>query len=304
MADEELAIAGSALETPASETEQQQVETPETEVETDEVDTEQEGEGPDDGGEEEVDELEFQFKKYQVPKSLKEAVEGLRADYTRKTQETAAKAKAFAALETREAEIEERAKATEEELEARAELKSVTKTLEQFAKLTPEDWAAHEANDFAATQAAWRQYQMLKDQKAELDGKLTKAQAERTEKAQSDLTKRIQETLEHAQKNTSGLKPDAIPKLVEFAEQLGVPEEAIKRNWSPIFADLLHYARIGKMAAAKQNAAPKPAGASTSAPTPITPVAPKGAPPKTGLSDNLPLDEWQRRREAQLRKKA
>lgn len=298
MADEELAIASPALETPASE--ETEIETTEVEDEALEADSETDG-GPDDDGEEEVDELDFAFKKYTVPKSLKEAVENLRADATRKTQEASAKAKA---LEARAAEIEESSKATEEELEARAELKSVSKTLEQYAKLTPEDWAAHEANDPQATAAAWRQYQFLKDQKAELDGKVSKAQAERTEKAQSDLTKRIQETLAHAQKNTSGLKPDAIPKLVEFAEQLGVPEEAIKRNWSPIFADLLHYARIGKMAAAKQNAAPKPAGASTSAPTPITPVAPKGAPPKTGLSDNLPLDEWQRRREAQLRKKA
>lgn len=297
MADEELAIASPALETPASE--ETEIET--TEVEDEALEADSEG-GPDDDGEdEESDELDFAFKKYTVPKSLKEAVENLRADATRKTQEASAKAKA---LEARAAEIEESGKATEEELEARAELKSVTKTLEQYAKLTREDWAAHEANDFAATQAAWREFQMLKDQKAELDGKVTKAQAERTEKAQSDLTKRIQETLAHAQKNTSGLKPDAIPKLVEFAEQLGVPEEAIKRNWSPIFADLLHYARIGKMAAEKQKTAPKPAGATTSATTPITPVAPKGAPPKSGLSDNLPLDEWNRRREAQLRKKA
>lgn len=300
MADEELAIASPALETPASE--ETEIETTEVEEEALEADTETDG--PDDDGEgedEESDELDFAFKKYTVPKSLKEAVENLRADATRKTQEASARAKA---LEAREAQIEESLKVSEEELEARAELKGLTKTLEEYAKLTPQDWAAHEQNDPMGTAAAWRQYQFLKDQKAELDGRLTKAQAERTEKAQSDLTKRIQETLAHAQKNTSGLKPDAIPKLVEFAEQLGVPEEAIKRNWSPIFADLLHYARIGKMAAEKQKTAPSRPTASAAAPTPITPVAPKGATPKAGLSDNLPLDEWQRRREAQLRKRA
>lgn len=290
MADEELAIASPALETPASE--ETEIETTEVEDEALEADSETDG-GPDDDGEEEVDELDFAFKKYTVPKSLKEAVENLRADATRKTQEASAKAKA---LEARAAEIEESGKATEEELEARAELKSVTKTLEQYAKLTPEDWAAHEANDYQATQAAWRQYQFLKDQKAELDGKVSKAQAERTEKAQSDLTKRIQETLAHAQKNTSGLKPDAIPKLVEFAEQIGVPEEAIKRNWSPIFADLLHYARIGKMAAEKQKSAPSKAASQASETLkPVTPVAPKGAAPKAGLRDDLPIGEWTKR---------
>lgn len=297
MADEELAIASPALETPASE--ETEIET--TEVEDEALEADSEG-GPDDDGEgeDETDELEFAFKKYTVPKSLKEAVENLRADATRKTQDVSAKAKA---LEARAAEIEESAKATEEELEARAELKLVSKTLEQYAKLTPEDWAAHEANDFAATQAAWRQFQMMKDQKAELEGKLGKVQAARTEQAQSDLTKRIQETLTYAQKNNSGLKAEAIPKLVEFASELGVPEEAIKRNWSPIFADLLHYARIGKMAAEKQKAAaPKPAASTAEAPKPITPVAAKGAPPASGLSDKLPLDEWMRRREAQRRK--
>lgn len=296
MADDEMAV-DTALETPASGAEQQ-VDTPEIETEGTELEVDIDGGDDEDGGEPEVEELEFGFKKYSVPKDLKQAVDAWRSATTKKEQEVAERAKAL------EARAAQQVEATETELSARAELSLVSKTLEQYAKLTPEDWAAHEANDFAATQAAWRQYTMLKDQKAELEGKISKAQSERAEMAQSNLTKRIQETLEFAQKNTVGIKPETIPKLVEFVEAMGIPAEEIKRNWSPIYAELVHYARIGKMAAEKQKAAPKPAGASTTAPTPITPVAPKGAPPKTGLSDNLPLDEWQRRREAQLRKKA
>ncbi len=151
MADDELAIAGSALEAPASGAEQEQVETPETEVETDEVETE-EGAGQDDDTiEEETDELDFAFKRYQVPKSLKEAVENLRADATRKQQDAAAKAKA---LETREAEIEERLKVTDTELDDRATLKAIDKQLAEFAKLTPEDWAVHMRNNPEETQLA------------------------------------------------------------------------------------------------------------------------------------------------------
>lgn len=295
MADDELAIASPALETPASE--DNELDTPEIDADALEADAEAEG-GPDDEdeGEEETDELDFAFKKYQVPKSLKEAVENLRADATRKTQEASATKKA---LDARAAEIEESSKVSDAELDMRAELKGVSKTLDEYSKLTDADWAAHESSDPMGTQRAWRQYQMLRDQKAELEGKLGKAQAERTEKAQSDLTKRVQETLEHARNNKSGLKPETIPKLVEFAETLGVPEEAIKRNWSPIFADLLHFARIGKMAAEKQKTAPR-RPATPNEPKPIVPVAPRGAAPKTGLRDDLSANEWLKRREAQI----
>lgn len=299
MADEELAIASPALESPASE-EQQQVETPDTEdevLETEDAD----GDESQDDAEEELDDLEFGFKKYQVPKSLKEAVESLRADSTRKTQDASARQKA---LDAREAEFEERLKVTDAELDDRATMRSIEARLAEYAKLSPEDWAAHRESDMVTTDQHWMNYQLLKEQKAEVQSRLDKLGKERADAAQSDLTKRIQETLEYAQKSTSGLKQDSIPKLVEFAQELGVPEEAIKRNWSPIFADLLHYARIGKMAAEKQKTAPKAVSAGAEQPKPVTSVAPKGAAPKTGLRDDLSIDEWNRRREAQIRARA
>lgn len=193
-------------------------------------------------------------KKYKIPKALEGGLLKNK-DYTTKTQEAAALKKA---LEQREAAIEERYRATDEELDARADLRTVTKTLEQYAALTPEDWAAHEATDFAATQAAWRQYTMLKDQKAALETKVSQAQAARTGAAEQGLATRIQETLDHAQKSIPGWKPDTIPKLVEFAaSELKIPDEAIKANWSPTFVDLLYRAQIGDQLLKKQATAPK-----------------------------------------------
>ncbi len=294
MADEELAIASPALETPASE---------ETTVETPEIETEEEletPEGPDDEGEEETDELEFAFKKYAVPKSLKEAVEALRADATRKTQDASAKAKA---LEARAAEIEESSKVSDEEIDLKAELKAIDKTLSEYQKLTQADWDHHYATDYVAADRAWRQMQVLKEQRNGVAQNLEGKAKQRTETAQSELTKRIQETLEHASKSTIGLKPDSIPKLVEFAQQLGVPDATIQKNWSPTFADLLHYARIGKMASEKQKS-PAKVTAPTEAPKPVTPISSKGQAPKLGLRDDLSIEEWTRRREAQLKKRA
>lgn len=295
MADEELAVDGTALETPASGAEQQ-VDTPEIETEGDELEVDTEG-GEDDAEQDDTDELEFGFKKYRVPKELKAAVEDWRSSTTKKEQEIAERARAL------EAQSRQQVEASEAELSARAELFQVNKTLEEYSKLTQADWDAHEANDPQRTQQAWRQYQMLKDQKAELEGKVSKAQSERAELAQSDLTKRIQETLEYASKSTSGLKPETIPKIVEFAEQMSIPAETIKQLWSPTFAEVLHFARIGKMASEKQKTAPRVA-APTAEAKPIVPVTAKGSAPKVGLRDDLSTEEWVRRRNAEIKKRA
>lgn len=270
MADEQETIAAApeletAIETPV---ETPEVEKPET-VELPSAEPEQETETTE--PEIEFVSVERNGKTYQVPKEL-EGELLMQSDYTKKTQSVAERAKA---LESREAEINQRLEATEAELDARAELRTVTKTLEEFAKLTPEDWAAHEANNPQQTAAAWRQYQMLKDQKAELEGKLSKTQTERAEKAQQDLAKRIQETLEYGNTNSVGWKPDAIPALVEFAEDFGIPADLIKANWSPKFADLLHLAKTGKQLLSKPAPTPK---APTPAPAPLEKVTGKSSP--------------------------
>lgn len=254
MADEQEAIAPVELETasePAAiETTSEPVDEP-VNLEAPEL----EATGELTAEEEETIEVDWDDgKKYKIPKALEGGLLKNK-DYTTKTQEAAALKKA---LEQREAAIEERYRATDEELDARADLRTVTKTLEQYAALTPEDWQAHEAADPAATNAAWRQYQMLKDQKAELENKVSQAQAARTGAAEQGLATRIQETLDHAQKSIPGWKPDTIPKLVEFAAtELKIPDEAIKANWSPTFVDLLYRAQIGDQLLKKQATAPK-----------------------------------------------
>lgn len=224
-----------------------------------------EGEGE---GEDELSELDFGFKKYSVPKSLKEGVEALRADYTQKTQSASERAKA---LDEREASITKQAEATEAELDARATLRSVEATLAEYAKLTPQDWQAHMQADPLGTQQHRMQYEDLKAQKAELEGKVSQAQAERTEKAQQDLAKRVQETLEAAPTIIPGITAEtrgpAIDKLVAFAQSEGIPDQVLRDNWSPTLLQLLHKAHIGSLAIAKQSAPKAPAQA------PVQPLA-------------------------------
>lgn len=238
--------------------------------------------GDDDG----LDELDFGFKKYRVPKELKAAVEDWRSATTKKEQDVAAKSKA---LESREAEITQRLDATEAELDARAELRGIDAQLAEYAKLTPQDWFAHQQNDPIAVQQAQLQLQLLKDRKAELEGTLSKATAERTEKAQQSLAKRIQETVEAAPKIIPGWKAETaeatIKELVEFAQSEGISDQVVRDLWSPQFLKILHRARIGTLAMQKQaTAAPKPAPAVQPTLVPLEKVSGKSTP---GASKSL-----------------
>lgn len=200
--------------------------------------------------------LERNGKQYQVPKEL-EGEFLMQGDYTKKTQTVAEKAKE---LEQREAQIAQQAEASEAELDARATLKGVTARLAEYAKLTAADWQHHMTQDPLGTQQARMEYDDLKAQKAELEGVVTNASTERTEKAQQDLAKRVQETLEAASTIIPGLTAETrtatIEKLVAFAASEGIPEQTVKSLWSPTFLGILHKAHIGSQAIARQ-AAPK-----------------------------------------------
>jgi hypothetical protein len=270
MADEQESIAPlPELDTPAIATaaEVETDDTPETPRDILEP-GEDEGDSADDGGEPaeiEYVTLERNGKQFQVPKEL-EGEFLMQADYTRKRQADAEKAKE---LEAREQQLTQQAEATEAELDARATLKGVKAEID---RLKDYDWAAHRQHrlqDPMGADEAWQYKAYLENQRAELEGTISKTQNERTEKAQQDLAKRVQETLEAAPKIIPGLTPETraatIDKLVSFATSEGIPEQVLKANWSPTLLGLLHKAHIGAQAIAKQ-AAPKA--------TPKAPVAP------------------------------
>lgn len=279
MTDENETVAPPELDTPAIETEatiETETETETTELpqdvsETEESATEEAGEGGEDAEGVEYVTLERNGKQYQVPKDL-EGEFLMQSDYTKKTQTVAEKAKE---LEQREAQIAQQAEATEEELDARATLRSVEKSVSDYDKLSPEDWTALEREDPMGAMTHWRTYQTLQRQRDEIAADLNSKQTARTEKAQQDLAKRVQETAEFAQKEIPGWKPELTDKLIDFARtEIGVPEDAIKANWSPIFYKLLYQASIGSQAM-KRPTAPKPPAAPTA---PLRTVTGKSTP--------------------------
>jgi len=284
MADEELP--DPAVETPSGEPAQ---------VDTTELDTE--GTQLSDDGEEGQSDEEYEAEdgtKYLVPKPLMPYLMRNK-DYTQKRQADAETART---LEAQKADLEERARVTDDELDARAELKTVAKELARFEGYDFAAYQQHRQTDPLGAEEAWNYVNYMNNQKTALDQKIGSVQSQRTERAQQELAKRVQDTVSWAQKEIPGWKPDLTETLIKFASDNGVPESQLKANWSPTFYKLLHRAHLGDQLLKKQ-AAPKPKEAP---PEPLRIVKGKSTPSSTGLSDDLSVDEWVKRREAQLKR--
>lgn len=247
MADETLSATPNEPETPAIETapqagnEPDPAETPDPELEDSETAA---PEGEEGGEAEQLEEIELDGTTYQVPKALKGAFMK-NADYTQKTQDVSARNKA---LDTREAEIEERSKATDDELTERANLTVVRAQLDEFGRV---DWDAYERQDPLAAQTHWRQFQQLKEAARNLEGSIEGKVNTRTEKAKQETAKRLQDTVEFARKNIPGWQPEMDNTLVQFAIDHGVPVATLRQLMSPVFYTLLHKSYVGHQTLAK-----------------------------------------------------
>lgn len=292
MADEADVTDLPELETAIGEA-QEPAETTELETEGDEQPVE--GDEAGDGDQtEETTTIEIDGVEYVIPKAL-EGSFLKNKDYTTKSQANAERARS---LETREAEIEERAKVTEEELDARATLRSVEKQLEAYDKLTPQDWEYHENQDPLGTQRHWRQYQLLQQEKGKLASTLTEKQNARAQSAQQDLAKRVEETNAFAAKNIPGFKPELTDTLVKFAKEKQIPDAKLRELWSPTFFQILHLAHLGEKTL-KTTVKPV-VKVDQAAQTPLKTVAAKSNPKPSGLDDRLSIEEWSKRRNAQV----
>jgi hypothetical protein len=271
---------------PAPETEEKDLPLDVALPEGDEEEVEQEAPVDDD------EEVEWNGKKFRAPKGVKESMLQ-HADYTKKTQATSAREKE---LDARESRI---TAAPEEELKVRAQLFNVDSQLEQYGKLTQADWDAYYAQDYVETDKAWRHYQLLKEQKGTLSSELQSKQAERSQKAQSNLESRVEETIKFAEANIKGYTPELTNKIMSFAKSEGLDDKTLKDNWSPTLYKLLHRAMIGEQVL-KQQATPKP---KAPPPAPLETVRPGNNPAPSRsikeLADKDDLSEYVARRNAE-----
>lgn len=262
----------------------------ETELETEVVETE--------GNEEEQpvddeDDLDWEGKKYRLPKALKSKIENLDRDYTQKTQKAAETRRE---LEAREAQIAQQAQASEAELKTRATVITLEEQIKSYADLTEAQWRQWEAEDPLAANQGYRHFSMLSQKHQAALSDLNKQQNERSEQAKSEFSKRLQDT-ENFARTIPGWTPEVGGKIADYAASKGIDRAVLEANITPAFYDILHKAWIGDQALRKQ-AAPKTAAATVE---PTKTVSGRANPlPATGLDDRLSIDEWNKRRNAQL----
>ena len=205
--------------------------------------------------EEELDETEFEGKKYRVPKELKDAL--LRqADYTRKTQEVA---EIRRAAESERAAIKQAVEADEAADELKSDLRTVDKALKSFENV---DWAKFAADSPAQAQAYMLQYQQLQMQRQQLSGGLEQLEhTSRTSREQAH-----QAALAQARADLLQAMPDFTPELAVKITQstvsaYGFTPDELSRVSDPRQVRILRDAMMWResQAKAKQAAKPTPA---------------------------------------------
>lgn len=254
-----------------------------------------EEEAPEGQSEDDLDDLELDGKKYRVPKALI-AERMMQADYTRKTQELAEQRRA------QEAELQQREQSAQALREDFGKVHALEIQAKAFEAITIDQWSALRVDDPD-------QYRLLQDQHERVKFDLSRAQQDLTTKEQTRLqeananrVKAVQEAAAVLTKDIPGWSPDYAGKLATFATQsFGVTMDELRDTTDPRMWKLIH-AAYGNDQKAKTNAKVAQQEKVAS----VTPAAVvKGAAPKpTGLADNLPPDEWLRRRNAQARKRA
>lgn len=256
--------------------------------------------------EDEDEDIDFDGLKLKVPKTEAQKVKDAllrQADYTRKTQEVADARKAV------DAERASFHQSTQAEITALARVHSVDAQLAEYQKVDWQAWndraanAARQGNpqDQADLNAAFMEYQQLKDSRGQAAGQFNQLRQQRTLAVQQDFAKRAQETSATLSKDIPDWSPDLEAKLTAYGKQtFGFSDDEIADiKIDPRIAKVLHAAFKGS------KAQPAPKAQANAAAQTITPTATVGrsSAPPAGLSDKQSTDAWMKAREKEVRSK-
>lgn len=283
---------------PVAETAQAAPEAPE--VETSAV----EQENPETGAEtvsEPVDdfsEIDIEGEKYRVPKKISDKFM-LQADYTRKTQGLAEERRA---LEAEREAIKQRDSVADQILDDRVAVRSLESQLKQYESI---NWQAYNMQNPQEAQAAWMQYQQLKDAHSSAREGLTQKERQLFEVREREAANQRQKAIEalsrpNAEFGWAGkFDADVASKITEFATKAGFTQAELQQVSDPRYIQMLNLAMFGKQVLDKQRAqstAPK----TEAAPVPTVTQA------KTSTAkdpNKMSTSEWMKWRESDLRKK-
>jgi hypothetical protein len=257
-------------------------------TEEDEKDSEEQTESP-----AEVETVEYEGQEYNIPPELKEAFLKNK-DYTTKTQEMAEQRKD---LETDRLRFQEAIQLQTAHTEAYTQLGIVDQQLAQYNEIDWSTWASQDPN---AAQQAQIQMGALREQRTQAQGKLQSLHAETQQHVHTETAKTVEQNRAKIERAVPNWSSDTEKAVFDFGIQSGLSESQLAgTNYDPILIGILNKARLFDELQQKQTGK-KP---KKSEPVPqATRVTPKRT-VKTGLHDNLSIDEWMKRREAHIAKR-
>lgn len=278
--------------------------------------TEDLGEGAGDGQpadqvEDDTEEVEHEGQKYKVPKAVKPLLL-MQADYTRKTQAIAERDRALAEREsvvTQQAEV-----ATA----LRAEIGKVETLRSQLGAFEGIDWAAARAatrdiadpneRQLARDQVddAYFQFQTIAKAVTDAEAVLTTKEQEFRLQSERAVATAMQDTVQILAKDIPNWGEKTVQAIVQTGADYGFTMDDFKvmtdpRAWKA-FNELARLrADNAKMNALLGRATTTERHAASQTTQPAKAISAKGGGFKPGLDDNLPVEEWNRRRAAQVR---
>lgn len=293
----------------AEEVEEQEPASQESDGEVSEQETETEGDGEQDEQEPEYDEFDFGGNKLQLPKGsvpdeLRDKIEsftkGTWGDYTRKNQELAEQK---SRIEARAAAVEKLESLNGEALDKYSRGLAIRQEIEQLQGMNTEQlWQsnpdrARRISDAISRKSA--EFNNIVQEVSKIEGELSKAQ-------EAEVSRRLEEGKREVERRIPGFSEKYAPQVVDYAVKSGIPEkDAGKWAANPIVTEMAYkamlYDRLQEQAS--KTAKPKPAQAQPVA----TGKTKGGGKPRLDLvrdADKMSPEEWARRRNAELAKRA
>lgn len=180
-------------------------------------------------------EVEYEGKAYKLPKELKDAL--LRqADYTRKTQETAAQKRA---VEERAQTLELQAKFQAEHFQKAVEAQSLQSQLQQYAQV---DWAGLAESNPSQYLQLDRQYRQLQEAAQRVNGEIQHLGQQFAQKAQVEKQKAQARCIEELRKEFPDFGSDMLKALDETGRSFGFSGEELSEIVDPRVIRVLHAA--------------------------------------------------------------
>lgn len=172
----------------------------------------------------EDEELDYEGKKFKVPKDLAPELKNAllrHGDYTRKTQEVAEQRKA---IETAKQQFEQTAQLHQALIDDIAQVRGVDARLAQFQKL---DWAGLNAQDPQRAQALLIEFNQLQAARGQLLGSLTQKQQQMQSVRQQEQAKRTDEARAFLMREFRDWSPEKDAAMESYARNKGVDTQAL-----------------------------------------------------------------------------